>query len=92
MNTTHKASGLAIAVVAASLFAMAPVANAGNPAASAALGKCMGGNSCKGQSACKSFDHACKGQNSCKGHGFTMTSKDDCAKISGATWEAPSKG
>jgi hypothetical protein len=38
----------------------------------------MGVNACKGQSACKSFQHQCKGMNSCKGQGFVEMSKDDC--------------
>jgi hypothetical protein len=33
---------------------------------------CLGANSCKAQSLCKSFDHACQGMNSCKGKGFVM--------------------
>ena len=80
MNAT-KASGIAIAAVAASLFLLAPLATAAD--AGAATGKCMGGNSCKGQSACKSFDHGCKGQNSCKGKGFVVTTKADCDKAGG---------
>ena len=28
---------------------------------------CLGVNSCKGQSACKSFDHDCQAMNTCKG-------------------------
>lgn len=38
--------------------------------------KCVGANSCKGTSACKTATNACKGQNSCKGSGFIMT-KDE---------------
>ena len=79
MNTT-KVSGIAIAAVAASLFVLAPLATAAD---TAATGKCLGGNSCKGQSACKSFDHGCKGQNSCKGKGFVVTTKADCDKAGG---------
>ncbi len=35
--------------------------------------KCVGGNSCKGQSSCKGGNHSCKGLNSCKGQGVVMT-------------------
>ena len=58
------------------------MANADDSAA-ASVGHCVGANSCKGQSACKSASNSCKGQNSCKGKGFTATSKDDCAKAGG---------
>ncbi len=77
----NKVSGIAIAAVAASLFVLAPLATAAD--AGAATGKCMGGNACAKQSACKSGDHACKGQNSCKGKGFTVVSKADCEKAGG---------
>ncbi len=46
---------------------------------------CYGVNSCKGQSDCKSYDHACKGQNSCKGQGFKAESAEKCAADGGTT-------
>ncbi|MDR4307131.1 hypothetical protein IHQ68_10920 [Chelatococcus sambhunathii] len=76
-------SGASVAAAAASLIlagaVMVPVANAKD----AKMGHCMGANACKGQSACKTAKNACKGQNSCKGHGFTETTKADCAKAGG---------
>jgi hypothetical protein len=42
---------------------------------------CMGINSCKGQSACKSANNACKGQNSCKGQGW-LPAKSEAACVS----------
>ena len=46
--------------------------------------KCVGGNSCKGQSACKSASNSCAGQNSCKGKGYVMTSNaKQCATQGG---------
>jgi hypothetical protein len=46
--------------------------------------KCVGGNSCKGQSSCQSADNSCKGQNSCKGKGWIMTSSaSDCTTKGG---------
>jgi uncharacterized membrane protein len=46
--------------------------------------KCMGGNSCKGKSACATADTSCAGQNSCKGKGWiTMKSADECTKAGG---------
>jgi uncharacterized membrane protein len=48
--------------------------------------KCVGGNSCKGQSACKSAQNSCKGQNACKGKGFVMAASDEqCAQKGGHT-------
>jgi hypothetical protein len=88
MNT-RKVSGIAIAAVAASLFVLAPLATAAD-AGAAPTGKCNGGNSCKGKSACKSQDHACKGQNSCKGKGFVVATKADCDKA-GGKFEEPKK-
>ncbi|MDE0855716.1 MAG: DUF692 domain-containing protein, partial [Nevskia sp.] len=76
-----KVSGLALATAAAAMFLAAPMAYAGDTAAS--TGKCVGGNACKGQSACKGAKNSCKGQNSCKGEGFTMATKEDCAKAGG---------
>ena len=51
---------------AAAIFAIGMLAS---PAFAAGV-KCVGTNSCKGQSACKSASNACKGQNACKGKGF----------------------
>jgi hypothetical protein len=36
--------------------------------------KCLGGNDCSGQSACKTATSPGPGQNSCKGQGFILTS------------------
>lgn len=42
------------------------------------LGKCVGVNNCKGQSACATAESACAGQNSCKGKGWIKINKADC--------------
>ncbi len=79
MNNAIKTTGVALAVTAATLFAIAPIAvHAGND-----KGKCMGVNSCKGHSACKTATSSCKGLNSCKGHGFLEMSKADCDTAGG---------
>jgi hypothetical protein len=39
---------------------------------------CLGANSCKGQSECKSFDHECQAMNSCKGKGFALMTEKEC--------------
>ena len=76
MKTTKKVGGAAVAAAAGLLFGSLAAGTAG---ADEAKVKCMGANSCKGQSACKSGQHACKGMNSCKGQGFLEMSKADCA-------------
>ncbi|HTV52953.1 MAG TPA: hypothetical protein VME21_17300 [Steroidobacteraceae bacterium] len=75
MKTTKKLGGAAIATAAALLIGSLTLSTA---SADEAKVKCMGVNSCKGQSACKSAQHACKGMNSCKGQGFLEMSKADC--------------
>ena len=75
MTIATKVSGAAIATAAALLFSTAAVSTA---SADEAKIQCQGVNGCKGQSACKSADHACKGQNTCKGTGFLELTKKDC--------------
>jgi len=78
MKRQLKTTGSAIAVTAAALLAIAPVS-----ASAAQMGKCMGANSCKGQSACKTANSSCKGLNSCKGQGFLEMSKAECDAAGG---------
>ena len=72
MKITSK-SGTAIAAAAATLFLAGSVVSTVSTPANAAQGKCMAGNACKGQSACKGSANSCKGQNACKGQGWTET-------------------
>jgi hypothetical protein len=44
---------------------------------------CLGGNSCKGQSVCKSFNHGCQGMNTCKGKGFVLITEQACKQKGG---------
>jgi len=81
-------SGTTIAAAAAALL-LAGAALAPAVQAEESMGQCIGGNSCKGQGACKSASNACKGQNACKGKGFLSLTKSDCAKIPGAKFEMP---
>jgi len=82
MKTQMKTTGTAIAVTAAALLAIAPVnSNAGE------TGKCMGANSCKGQSSCKTATSSCKGLNSCKGQGFLEMTRAECDEA-GGTFES----
>jgi hypothetical protein len=76
-------SGATLAAAAATLFLAGAVVTAGSSPANAAAGKCMAGNACKGQSACKGGANSCKGLNACKGTGFSMTSEKQCMSMGG---------
>ncbi len=79
MSTVTKSTGFALAVTAAAMLATAPMAaHAGSD-----VGKCMGANSCKGHSACKTATSSCKGLNSCAGKGFLEMSKAECESAGG---------
>lgn len=77
-----KLSGVVIATAVGLMFmAQAPVTADDNASAQV---KCVGGNSCKGQSACQTASTSCKGQNSCKGKGWIMTpSASACTQAGG---------
>jgi hypothetical protein len=82
MRTLSKGAMLAVAVAAA--FIAGPVgAEDPNSAATPAMVACLGANSCKGQSICKSFDHDCQGMNTCKGKGFVMMTDKECTNKGG---------
>jgi hypothetical protein len=79
MISVKKTTGVAIAMAAAALLATAPMtAQAGSM-----NGKCMGANSCKGHSSCKTATSSCKGLNSCKGQGFLEMSQAECTTAGG---------
>lgn len=81
-------SGAAIAAAAAALLIAGTAISAPvQIAADDAKGHCMGANACQGKSACKTAGNACAGQNACKGKGFTETTKEECDKVEGATFE-----
>ncbi len=83
MISVKKTTGVALAIAAAAMLATAPMAaNAGTM-----NGKCMGVNSCKGHSACKTATSSCKGLNSCKGQGFLEMTKVEC-DTAGGNFEA----
>ncbi len=87
MKLAHRSGTTIAAAVATLLLAgavVAPIAQAEE-----AMGQCIGGNSCKGQGACKSASNSCKGQNACKGKGFVSLTKSECAKIPGTKFEMP---
>ena len=72
-------SGATLAAAAATLFLAGAVVTTGSSPANAAAGKCMAGNACKGQSACKGASNSCKGLNACKGQGFSRGFRKDSA-------------
>lgn len=79
-----KTTGVALAIAAAGMFAIAPMnASAGED------GKvhCYGVNKCKGHNDCKSASNSCKGQSSCKGKGFISMDAETCDKIGGKVGE-----
>ncbi len=90
MKNKHGTNGAILAAAAAVLFLAAPIAVNADTGKGAAetMGHCVGGNSCKGQSACKTANSACKGQNACKGQGFTQTTKAECDEADGEFEEA----
>ena len=93
MNNKQRTKGALLATAAAALFLAAPIsANAGAHSGggddAAPKGQCVGGNSCKGQSACASANSSCKGQNACKGQGYTDTTKAECDEAGGEFKEA----
>src|SRR5439155_20342168 len=72
-------SGATLAAAAATLFLAGSVVSTVSTPANAAQGKCMAGNACKGQSACKGPGYACKSQNACTGQEFSSTSYESWA-------------
>jgi uncharacterized membrane protein len=83
-------TGTMLATSVALMFLATPVRAADNPSASGTSQvKCLGGNSCKGQSACKTEAHGCAGQNSCKGKGWVLMSSAKECKAAGGQPEKP---
>jgi hypothetical protein len=80
MMSKKKLSGVALAIGAASLFALTPVVATAHTHHHV---KCVGVNACKGHSSCKTASNACKGQNACKGKGMVSVSKQTCEQIGG---------
>ena len=83
MNKQLKMSSIALATLAAGLFAVNGPAVAGSQDASAETVHCLGVNACKGMSSCMTATSSCAGQNSCKGKGYVEMSKKACEQIGG---------
>jgi uncharacterized membrane protein len=89
---TAKVAGamLATAVALAFMSSAVKAADTSSPSATKAQIKCLGANSCKGQSECKSASNDCKGQNGCKGKGFVNTdSAKECTALGGHPDKTP---
>ncbi len=83
---TARVAGAMLATAVALAFMSSPVtaADTSSPSATKAQIKCVGGNSCKGQSECKSASNDCKGQNACKGKGYVITeTAKQCTALGG---------
>ena len=76
-------SSLTLAAAAAAMFTLAPVS-----VSMADEVMCMGGNACKGQSACKTANSECQGLNACKGQGFVMAADEAACTEAGGTVES----
>ena len=74
-------SGATLAAAAATLFLAGAVVSTVSTPGKRCAGKCMAGNACKGQSACKGSANSCKGQNACKGQGFSAASEKQCTAM-----------
>ena len=82
MERTKTTTTLALAATCAALFALGAPTTV--QAADDMGVQCVGANSCKGHSECKTAKNDCKGMNSCKGQGWTQTkSAEECTKAGG---------
>lgn len=85
-NLMPGVSGVALALMAASLAVSSPVSagqKAQLKARSVELVHCSGVNQCKGHNDCKTASNMCKGQGSCKGQGFVAAPAAACEAIGG---------
>lgn len=69
-----------LAFSAAALIGTTIVTTAG---AEEEVGKCVGGNTCHGQSAGETATSKCAGKNACKGQGWAKIDKKTCAERGG---------
>ena len=78
-------SGVVAATAAAALFSMGATLSTSVQAADEMTVHCVGVNSCKGTSDCKTAKSECKGQNSCKGQGWVGKKSEAECKAAGGT-------
>lgn len=76
-------SGVAIASAATAIFSMGALVTTSAHAADGGV-HCVGANSCKGTSDCKTANSDCKGMNSCKGQGWvSKATAAECTSAGG---------
>jgi hypothetical protein len=88
MNKVGKTATFASVALAAAMStgAIAAESPAGSHGAAIGAGDkvhCYGIHSCKGNSDCKTAEHACKGKNKCGGHGFKGMKAQECLEAGG---------
>jgi len=75
--------GALLAMTVASLTVSGCAENSGAYSGVAAQVRCIGANSCKGQSDCAFAGHGCKGMNQCRGTGWLFTTDQNCTMQGG---------
>ena len=73
MTKKGRTGAMLATAVALAFIGSASAADAPGSSAQAPKIKCLGANSCKGQSACSTATNDCQGKNACKGKGFIVT-------------------
>ena len=82
-TATFASATLAVAMSASAIAAPSPAGSHGAAIGAGDKVHCYGIHSCKGNSDCKTAEHACKGQNKCAGHGFKGMKAKDCLESGG---------
>jgi len=82
-TATFASAALAIAMSTGAVAAESPAGSHGAAIGAGDKVHCYGVHSCKGNSDCKTAEHACKGQNKCGGHGFKGMSAKACLDADG---------
>ena len=82
-SATFASAALAVAMSTSAMAADSPAGSHGAAIGAGDKVHCYGVHSCKGNSDCKTAEHACKGQNKCGGHGFKGMKAKDCLDAGG---------
>ena len=82
-TATFASAALAVAMSTSAMAAQSPAGSHGAAIGAGEKVHCYGVHSCKGNSDCKTAEHACKGQNKCGGHGFKAMSAKACLDADG---------
>ncbi len=83
LGASLAAAAAALAISSIAFAAENPAGSVGKAINAADKVHCYGIHSCKGNSDCKTAEHACKGKNACSGHGFKAVSAKECLGMSG---------